>query len=102
MSDKSNQEEDYFARIDREKKEALRKKLAEQKEAAQKLEQAKLHYLKCGKCGSDMKPRLFKGVEIDVCVACGAVLLDPGELEELAGEESEGFFSNLGHWVLGD
>ncbi len=37
-----------------------------------------------------MAPKLFKGVEIDVCGDCGAVLLDPGELEQLAGEESHG------------
>lgn len=87
MSDKHDQEDDYFARIDREKKAALKAKL--EAEAAEKaLEDRKqLHHLKCGKCGGDMAPRLFKGVEIDVCGDCGSVLLDPGELEELAGEE---------------
>ena len=46
-----------------------------------------LHHNKCGKCGGTMHPKLFKGVEIDICEDCGSVLLDPGELEELAGEE---------------
>ena len=32
-----------------------------------------------------MEPKIFQGVEIDICPSCGAVLLDPGELEELAG-----------------
>jgi Zn-finger nucleic acid-binding protein len=32
----------------------------------------------------------FKGVEIEVCPNCGAVLLDPGELEQLAGDEQHG------------
>ena len=32
----------------------------------------------------------FKGVEIEVCPNCGAVLLDPGELETLAGEDQAG------------
>lgn len=87
MSDKYDQEEDYFARIDREKKAALKAQM--DKEAAEQAaeDRKKLHYLKCGKCGGDMAPRLFKGVEIDVCGDCGSVLLDPGELEELAGEE---------------
>jgi Zn-finger nucleic acid-binding protein len=45
--------------------------------------------MKCGKCGGDLSSRLFKGVEIDICADCGAVLLDPGELEQLAGQETD-------------
>ena len=47
------------------------------------------------KGGGDMKPRDFKGVEIDVCGDCGAVLLDPGELEQLAGSDRSNAFSEL-------
>jgi Zn-finger nucleic acid-binding protein len=38
---------------------------------------------------------LFKGVEIEKCPDCGAVLLDPGELEQLAGKDESGFFADL-------
>jgi Zn-finger nucleic acid-binding protein len=38
---------------------------------------------------------LFKGVEIEKCPACSAVLLDPGELEQLAGKDESGFFADL-------
>jgi len=88
MSDKYDQEEDYFARIDREKKAALKAQMDAEAADKAKEERKNLHYLKCGKCGGDMAPKLFKGVEIDLCGDCGSVLLDPGELEELAGEES--------------
>ena len=37
--------------------------------------------------GTKMMTTNFKGVEIEVCPNCGAVLLDPGELEQLAGED---------------
>jgi hypothetical protein len=87
MSDKYDQEEDYFARIDREKKAALKAKLDAEAGEKALADRKALHYLKCGKCGGDMAPKLFKGVEIDLCGDCGSVLLDPGELEELAGEE---------------
>lgn len=40
-----------------------------------------------------MDTTIFKGVEIERCPSCGAVLLDPGELEELAGEDQSGFFA---------
>ncbi|TNE87218.1 MAG: hypothetical protein EP330_19025 [Deltaproteobacteria bacterium] len=87
-------EDDYFARLDAEKKAALRKKL--DGEASEAAEEAlrELHHFKCGKCGHDMATQLFRGVEIEVCSNCQAVLLDPGELEELAGTD-EGFFKEF-------
>jgi Zn-finger nucleic acid-binding protein len=42
-----------------------------------------------------MDTRLFRGVEVEVCPQCGAVLLDRGELERLAGEEHEGVLTAL-------
>lgn len=89
-----NQEDDYFAQLDREKREALRKKLAQEAAEKAEAELKSVHFNRCGKCGHEMAPKLFKGVEIDVCTNCGSVLLDPGELQELAGEET-GVFKNL-------
>ena len=70
--------------------------LTEEEAKASAAERKALHHLKCGKCGGDMHPKLFKGVEIDICETCGAVLLDPGELEELAGEDGSGVLSSIG------
>lgn len=84
------EEEEYFARMDAEKKAALRKRLNVEHAAQAAQERKERHFMHCGKCGGPMAPKLFKGVEIDVCSDCGAVLLDPGELEQLAGEESHG------------
>ena len=42
-----------------------------------------------------METKLFKGVEIEICPNCGAVLLDPGELEQLAGKDESSFFAGL-------
>ena len=42
-----------------------------------------------------METKLFKGVEIEICPNCGAVLLDPGELEQLAGKDESSFFASL-------
>lgn len=84
------EEEEYFAKLDREKKEKLRRQLNAEHAAQAAAERKERHYMHCGKCGGAMGPKLFKGVEVDVCADCGAVLLDPGELEELAGEEAHG------------
>lgn len=93
---KHNQEEEYFARLEREQLAALKEKLAIEEANAAREERKALHKNRCGKCGGELKPRPFKGVEIDVCVDCGAVLLDPGELEQLAGDDKTGVFSALG------
>ncbi len=86
---KRPEEEDYFSKRDAEKKAALKADLDAKASAAARAQAALLHHMKCGKCGGDLASRLFKGVEIDVCPDCGSVLLDPGELEQLAGHESD-------------
>jgi rubrerythrin len=90
MSEKIRPEEEYFAREEAQKTAQLAKELkkAEAEKAAAELKA--LHHLRCGKCGNLMNTQRFKGVEIEICPVCRAVLLDPGELEELAGEDKSG------------
>jgi Zn-finger nucleic acid-binding protein len=83
-------EESFFHKEDEQKLQKLRAKLASEKAGTVASELKALHYLHCGKCGNEMDVQVFKGIEIDVCPSCGAVLLDPGELEELAGEDAGG------------
>jgi len=92
---KQAQEEEYFSRIQREQLESIRLRQNDEAAANAYEERKRLHFNKCGRCGADMKPRLFQGVEIDVCPECGTVLLDPGELEQLAGEDRSGILSGV-------
>lgn len=48
-----------------------------------------LHYMKCPKCGGDLAPEISHAIEIDRCTDCAGVWLDDGELERLAGEDSQ-------------
>ncbi len=93
-------EEEYFHKQDQEARAKLKAKLDAQQAEAQRAALKELHYLKCGKCGSDMHTMAFRGIEIERCGNCGAVLLDPGELEALAGEDHTSllasFFSMFG------
>mgnify|MGYP001308530065 CR=1 FL=1 len=93
---KNNPEEEYFKRQELQKMAALRAE--QEKEGLLKAleERKELHYNRCGRCGELMEPKIFQGVEIDLCPSCGAVLLDPGELEELAGSESSGVADYIG------
>lgn len=95
MSDKgSDPEAEYFARLDREKKERLAAELAAEKARAEREELKRLHWMRCGKCGGQLSPQPFRGVTIDVC-ECGVVLLDPGELEILAGKDESGVVASI-------
>ena len=88
-------EEDYFRKLDQEAKAKLKAKLDAQNAEADRAARKDLHFLKCGKCGSDMETQVFRGIEIEICGSCGAVLLDPGELEQLAGSDHTALFSSF-------
>jgi len=96
MASNSNPEEEYFARIEAEKRERLARQLDDERARHEAVALKEAHHLHCGKCGQKMMTTVFKGVEIEVCPGCGAVLLDPGELEQLAGEDQSSLFHTLG------
>jgi len=95
MANKNNPEEEYFARIEAEKLARLARQLDDDRAREQAAALKAAHHLHCGKCGQEMMTTVFKGVAIEVCPGCGAVLLDPGELEELAGEDQSWLFHTL-------
>jgi len=41
--------------------------------------------MKCLLCSKDTLQELVEGVELDLCVNCGGIWLDGGELEDLTG-----------------
>lgn len=88
-------EDEYFKKRDMEAKAKLKAKLDAQRAEAEKASRKELHFLKCGKCGSDMTTQVFRGIEIERCDHCGAVLLDPGELETLAGDDDTDTFTSF-------
>jgi len=99
---KNNPEEEYFKRQELQKLAALRAEQEQENIQKALAERKELHYNRCGRCGGLMEPKIFQGVEIDICPSCGAVLLDPGELEELAGSESSGVMDYIGAFFQSD
>jgi hypothetical protein len=88
-------DDDYFAKLDAEKKEKLRAQLDAEK-ATQALEERRnLHYHHCGKCGAVMNTHAFRGTDIEICPECNAVLLDKGELELLAGKDQTNVLAGI-------
>lgn len=88
-------EAEYFRRLEQEQKARLAEQLATEKAVKERDDAKRLHANRCGKCGGTFKAVPFKGVEIDVCNECGAVLLDPGELEALAGKDESGTLAGI-------
>jgi uncharacterized protein len=85
MAKPTQTEEEYFAR---ENAERLRKLTAEQKKSLAQADREKLkqqHYMRCPKCGMELKEIAVRGVQVDRCFSCNGTWLDAGELEKLAG-----------------
>ena len=68
------------ARKAREKREAERRA---KETAAERGKLKDLHWMKCPKCGHDLKTQTLEGVEIDRCTFCEGFFVDAGELDQL-------------------
>jgi predicted RNA-binding Zn-ribbon protein involved in translation (DUF1610 family) len=90
-----SEENKYFEKLEAEKRARMAKERKAQREAEALAARKAAHWNRCGKCGAEMDTRVFRGVEIEVCPECGAVLLDRGELEALAGQDKSGVFQHL-------
>ncbi len=86
----SGQEEEYFARLEFEKK-----KKAEVERHARMVEEEKhklkgLHHMHCPKCGMNLITIDYKGIAVDKCSGCEGIWLDAGELEAITRLEKSG------------
>jgi hypothetical protein len=83
------------ARLAREKREAER---AHSEKAEERQRLRDLHFMKCPKCGHDMKEEVLESVTLDRCSYCEGIYFDAGELDQLLvkrDEERKGFFRRL-------
>ena len=89
MTSPIDKEEEYFARIEFEKR---RKILEEQERALQEAEKIRLkelHYMRCPKCGMELQEIELRSVKVDKCFNCEGIWLDAGELETLSQMEKK-------------
>lgn len=84
-------EDEYFVKKDKELIEKVRSK---EKEAAARTVK-EMCRMRCPKCGEPLKERSFQKVLVDQCTGCGGMWLDAGELEEVAGRETESWLGKL-------
>ena len=90
----SRNEDEYFAKQDAELIKAMRAKLDKEREQNER----KAHFMKCPKCGADMKEEDHGPVKVDICPDCHGMFLDAGEMELLMkaqGASGSKLFTNL-------
>lgn len=88
MATKPSQSEDeYFAREQALQLQKLHQEKLKETAASEREKQRQLHHMKCPKCGWDLETIRWRDVEVEKCLDCGAIVLDDGELEKLAGKE---------------
>ncbi len=83
----SESEEEYFARIEYERRKKAEREKQEKLASAEKERLRRLHHMKCPKCGMDLLEIDYKSIKVDKCSGCEGVWLDPGELEAVANLE---------------
>jgi uncharacterized protein len=84
----SEQEEEYFARLEFERRRKAAQEERQRLEAEERQRLRDLHYMHCPKCGAELMAIAYRGMELDKCTACQGVWLDCGELERLGIPES--------------
>lgn len=90
MVEERNREDEWFlknekelleaARVAREKRERER---AEHEQLQERERLKQLHFMKCPKCGHDLKEETLEGVVVDRCTFCEGLYFDAGELDQV-------------------
>ncbi len=90
----TEQEEEYFARLEFERR---RKVLYERESQAAEEERQRILAVargRCPKCGAELVPVPYRGIELDKCSRCQGVWLDFGELDQVVTED-KGFLGSI-------
>ena len=74
------------ARIEREKRE---KERAAQSAEADRKRLREQHFMRCPKCGHEMREETLESVTIDRCSYCEGIFFDAGELEQIFTRKDE-------------
>lgn len=90
----SEAEEEYFARLEFEKKKKLAEEQMKLLSEKEKENLKNTHFMHCPKCGMDLVLVKYKDVEVDECPACKGFWMDAGEVEKIITEK-DSFLSNV-------
>ena len=86
----SEQEEEYFARIEFEKRKQIEEEKQKKLIEEEKKRLSELHFMRCPKCGMQLIEIDYKNIKVDKCSGCDGIWLDAGELEAVSKLEKSG------------
>ena len=86
----SEKEEEYFARLEFERKKKIEAERNLKLAQAEKDKLKQLHFMKCPKCGMELLEIDYKSIKVDKCSECDGIWLDAGELEAVSKLEKTG------------
>lgn len=90
----SDAEDEYFARLEYEKKQKAAGERERQLKEEERRRLKELHWMHCPKCGMELVEIEYRGVRIDKCTTCAGIWLDSGELERIT-EDAGGFLGGV-------
>ena len=93
--ERKKKEDEYFARIEFERRQKQTAEKQKQMQAAEKQKLKDQHWMHCPKCGMEMIEVDFEGIKIDKCSSCLGVYFDDGEVDQLVSKNKPGFMGRL-------
>lgn len=82
----SRNEDEFFAKQDAELIKQMRDKLDRERIEQER----KAHFMKCPKCGADLKEEDHGHVKVDICPDCKGMWLDAGEMDLMRKVQQSG------------
>jgi hypothetical protein len=80
MPDKpSRNEEEYFARMESDRLKAMRQQADHEARSTER----RSHFMKCPRCGADLRIEHFQGIEVERCPECQGLWFDHDEAHRL-------------------
>lgn len=79
----SQSEAEFFAREEQEKLHRLSEQKKREEHAKAHEHNRTIHFMKCPKCGSDLKHAKLGLVDVEECTQCDALVLDKGALDKI-------------------
>lgn len=92
---KGSTEQEYFFRLNKELTEKFKAKTEQKKQQQEDQVAKELHWMKCPRCGHDLKSEDFGTLMVDQCADCGGVFLDKAEVDFLMDLQDHNSLSTI-------
>lgn len=91
----SQSESEFFAREEAEKIHRIAEQKRREELEAQRTESKNIHFMKCPKCGADLKTVQMGLVDVEECTECETLVLDKDKLKKIEVADKSIFKSLL-------